>query len=102
MGAVPVNCRMLGFLASLPLDFTSGPSCDKQECLQTLPNVPWVQKSPTVENRCTNDFFLREDASLFFFMLNDLEDIKNITCLNHCLGDRLRRLFSFHELHSLL
>lgn len=72
-GGCPCPCRILGFLASLPLDFTSGP-CDKQKCLQTLPNVPWVQKSPPVENHCTNDFFFKRRC--IFFFLNDLEDIK--------------------------
>lgn len=85
MGAVPVHCRVFGFLASLPLDFSSGPSCDKQKCLQTLPNVPWVQKSPPVENCCTNDFFLREDTSLLF-LLNDLEDIKKHHMLEPLFG----------------
>lgn len=32
-------------------------SNDNEKCLQTLSNVPWVVKSPPVENHCSTDRF---------------------------------------------
>ena len=93
-GGCPVPCRMLNILGFYALDSSSTPSCDNQECLQTLPSVPLGRKSPLVENHCFNDSHERT-LLCFFVSFNGLEDIKNITCFIHCSRNRFWILCSF-------
>ena len=53
-GGCPVPCRMVSSIPDFfPWDASSTaplPNYNNQECLQTLPNAHWGEKSPLVEN----------------------------------------------------
>ena len=97
---LPWACGMILGLGFYPLDFSSTPSRDNQERVQTLPNVPLCTKSPLVENYCFND---SQERTLLCFLvsINGLEDIKNITCFSLCSGNRFWILCSFHVIPAL-